>query len=425
MNRIYLVLLAVLFAVVPFTVAAQGVCEVREVSTVVVFGNGINTPEKDAYDLLEVLEKRLEAKLPADKFEGLEFNIAYNRTAGILLDLLEAAKDKYLIDATREIRDFSIAFWRALGYLDILPDWFQEAALESAESLTSASLVNDRDLSNHLALYRSSILEGKTVLLVAHSQGNFFANRAYEILYEGSNPITTQSFGIVSVANPSSFVGGNGPYWTLHEDEVIKSVARWSARFLQPPPLVSNIGNDPNAEHDSLTHGFVTSYLVRGTNSEEKILAGIETSIGMLEIPFPVAEDGIITVTLTWGVEPDVDLHVFEPNGTHVYYANRFGISGFLDVDDVTSFGPEHYFVGCDTLEEGMYRIGVNYFRGFNPEVALVQIQAGFIIRSFETPLETAVGSSGNNSPILVADVIVGINADGVYEFSIMSLGVQ
>lgn len=36
--------------------------------------------------------------------------------------------------------------------------------------------------------------------------------------------------------------------------------------------------------------------------------------------------NGIITAMLTWGSNPDIDLHVFEPNGTHVYYTNFLGI---------------------------------------------------------------------------------------------------
>lgn len=44
---------------------------------------------------------------------------------------------------------------------------------------------------------------------------------------------------------------------------------------------------------------------------------------------------------MTWGESPDVDLHAFEPNGSHVYYDNRVGLSGHLDHHDRDGYGPE------------------------------------------------------------------------------------
>ena len=67
---------------------------------------------------------------------------------------------------------------------------------------------------------------------------------------------------------------------------------------------------------------------------------------------------------MTWGSQPDVDLHVTEPNEFHVFYGSTRGPSGYLDVDDVTGFGPEHFYVSCGTLETGTYAIGVNYYSG-------------------------------------------------------------
>ena len=43
---------------------------------------------------------------------------------------------------------------------------------------------------------------------------------------------------------------------------------------------------------------------------------------------------------MTWDEKPDIDLHIFEPNGIHIYYSNKKGKIGYLDVDDVSSYGP-------------------------------------------------------------------------------------
>jgi uncharacterized protein YfaP (DUF2135 family) len=62
--------------------------------------------------------------------------------------------------------------------------------------------------------------------------------------------------------------------------------------------------------------------------------------------PTRIMGSGPITVTLTWDIQPDIDLHVFEPN-FHVYYSAKNGQNGFLDVDDTNGYGPEHYYTNC------------------------------------------------------------------------------
>jgi hypothetical protein len=116
-----------------------------------------------------------------------------------------------------------------------------------------------------------------------------------------------------------------------------------------------------------------------------------------------------------------VDLHIFEPDGTHVYYFHQVGDSGFLDVDDTTSFGPEHYYVSCGSLVPGVYHVGVNYYSGSAPETARIQIQAGLMVRSFQTFLPFSLGTSGNANPIPVADIIVTGNAATGFGFEILS----
>lgn len=76
---------------------------------------------------------------------------------------------------------------------------------------------------------------------------------------------------------------------------------------------------------------------------------------------------GGVTMKLTWGAAPgDLDAHLYAPDGSHVYYANRGSqISApfaSLDVDDVTSFGPE--VITVSRLMVGTYRYAVNNFDG-------------------------------------------------------------
>ncbi len=386
-------------------------CE-NTANTVIVFGNGIMTTKVDAKHSLEEFKAKLRARLTPEEYSQLEFELAYNHTYGFMSDLYESLRQKLASD------NFAVSFWRWMGGLDILPDSVRDTIEDQVSHFDVSGRVGEADLANHIALYRTSLAEGKKVILVAHSQGIFFANAAYQILYFGDDPIPMNSFGIVSVANPASFVGGNGPYTTLNEDLIIGAIAAVSGYDGMVAPLPPNITNngDGTESGDSLNHSFIDAYLVNGSRSEQQIFDNINSEMASLVSPNQTAQDGVITVTLTWGSQPDVDLHVFEPDGTHVYYANKNGTSGYLDMDDTDGFGPEHYYVGCGTLEVGTYRVGINYYYGTAPTSAIVQIKAGDSIRSYTINLPQAFGSAGNSYPVPVADITV--TGDALHGFS-------
>ncbi|HUT26909.1 MAG TPA: hypothetical protein VMW85_02535 [Methanomassiliicoccales archaeon] len=63
------------------------------------------------------------------------------------------------------------------------------------------------------------------------------------------------------------------------------------------------------------------------------------------------AARGALTVTLSWGQgSSDVDLHVLEPYGRHIYYSNKAPDANapYLDVDNTNGYGPEHYYATDD-----------------------------------------------------------------------------
>lgn len=77
------------------------------------------------------------------------------------------------------------------------------------------------------------------------------------------------------------------------------------------------------------------------------------------------ALSGAPRVTLTWGASPtDVDSHIFAPDGTHVYYGDLGTLEANpyikLDVDDITSYGPE--VMTLTRLMVGTYTYGVHNF---------------------------------------------------------------
>ncbi len=306
----------------------------------------------------------------------------------------------------------------------MMPDVLQDSARELAVRFDFSTQVAPEDLANHVALYRTSIMEGNKVLVVSHSQGNFFANAAHNKLFEGDGAISdTGSFGIVAVATPASFVAGDGPYTTLVEDAVVAAIALATPRGVLPPlfPNITNMLSEAE-ESNFWGHSFLEEYMATDSNTVGKIMDDVVAMVYSLVPPVQQAQSGIITTTLTWGPRTDVDLHAFEPNSSHVYYGNRAGVSGYLDLDDVNGDGPEHYYVSCDTLEFGTYKIGVNYFSGStSPEIAFIQVKAGLSVRNFTVELESSVGRDGNDSPIPVADIIVTGSVEEGYDFSIES----
>ncbi|MBP8270939.1 MAG: hypothetical protein KAX42_03610 [Sphaerotilus sp.] len=134
--------------------------------------------------------------------------------------------------------------------------------------------------------------------------------------------------------------------------------------------------------------------------------SSLTTTMAALTIPNPTSNQGFITATLSWSVpataigkladgndiQNDLDLHVIEPTGTHVYYglaernkgggqtaAARQGDAGYLDKDS-TTVGPEHYYAACDenVLKEGIYKISVAQESVSNPSLTNLTLQVAF-----------------------------------------------
>jgi len=72
---------------------------------------------------------------------------------------------------------------------------------------------------------------------------------------------------------------------------------------------------------------------------------------------------GDVQITLTWDNEADLDLHVIDPLGEEIYYANPTSTSGGeLDVDDTDGFGPENVYWAQGTAPSGVYEVYVHHF---------------------------------------------------------------
>ena len=304
----------------------------------------------------------------------------------------------------------------AAGVIDALYTDISTKAV-AGWSLLLASPPTAIDLSRHRARLDALAIERKKLMLVAHSQGNLFINEAYDYI---APKIGASSVAAAHVAPASSTL--RGPYLLADIDLVINGLR---AQGIGSVPSVNL--NLPVSRADLSGHQLVPTYLDGTRPGRAAVLSMISGGLDGLTTPTgggsAVNNSGFFTVTMTWDGAGDVDLHTFEPSGTHVFYAAKAGISGFLDVDNVISNGPEHYFATCDaaTLQLGTYRIGLNNFARATGRTATVQVSSAQRGELFTKSLGVGAerGSGGDSVPIPVVNVVVSRDTNGVYSAAI------
>jgi hypothetical protein len=109
---------------------------------------------------------------------------------------------------------------------------------------------------------------------------------------------------------------------------------------------------------------------VRGRNS----LGVGPYSNQVLAVVGPTVRLRDLEVTLTWNTLADMDLHIIEPNGTHVSWERRNGVTAFLDRDNTTGFGPEIASVPPGGAPLGVYLVYIVQYRHEIPTVSTVSI---------------------------------------------------
>ena len=107
------------------------------------------------------------------------------------------------------------------------------------------------------------------------------------------------------------------------------------------------------------------------------------------------AGDTSVSIKLSWGDNPsDLDAYLVGPGGVRVYFGAKGSLTAFpfsqLDVDDVSSFGPEVITI-FNFPEAGTYRYSVNNFSGtFAPGItdspARIELNVNGTVTLFTPP---------------------------------------
>lgn len=257
--------------------AQQEIGDCASATAKVFYGNGVLGDWDKAYIRMKELTRAIERDAP-DMIGAnqLCYSLAFNTSSGIFLDVFEAA--------TQDLGISALQFWRIITGIEEMPAQFIDLATQIVSNANESAIASSQDLARHTSQYKNAIDNELKVVLVAHSQGNLFANKAYNQLTDAEK----RSFGLISVATPSNFVADNGPHTTLLEDLVVVAIRTVKFGAGLPLPLLPNRTNLGN--RDLLGHDFFHAYLVSGSNSRAKIVADIGSVLLELEQPGPPAE---------------------------------------------------------------------------------------------------------------------------------------
>lgn len=110
-------------------------------------------------------------------------------------------------------------------------------------------------------------------------------------------------------------------------------------------------------------------------------------------------------VSIEWSDFGDLDLHLFDSAGMHIYFETPTGLFGNLDLDNKDGFGPENFTANLN-IPEGRYFVAVNYFSGTLPlrSEALIIVNLGTPDQavSTATPYTLTVANNDTGYPITV-----------------------
>lgn len=258
-------------------IKSTNVATCKKQNVIVVYGNGMANSESISMNSLDRLQMELEKVRSSNetlKAQNWSYRLSYNEQENVLKQNAELLRQNHNSSGIgKRLQEYN---------KDDPESASNKKTTEIIDKIAESEYKTDQDLATHIGHYKQWIAEGSKVVVVAHSQGNFYANIAYSNLTEEEKA----SFGIVSVANPANFVAGGGPYTTDSGDKMIN----WFVKFgdiITPNknPLPSNIANQSyTGKHDPKGHGFVETYM-NGEQTKLKIINDIMSVVAKLKTP--------------------------------------------------------------------------------------------------------------------------------------------
>ena len=295
MNRLLILIgfLSAIFTSFAVSVSASAAAQscANDLKPAIFHINGINTTEKQAQDnAAALLETTSSRSIPNDVY--LAYNWSYSQylpwMTGGIVDALDATIQGLLSAAQGGLKySFSLVtkalfFWDTTGIADDVNGTLQKTVDNMVTTIMSFTDIKAGNISSIISDINSQTTSATPLLLVPHSQGNFYANAIYNDL------ATNRAVKIVGVATPAPFTAGSGDYVNSRNDRVVTSIVK-TAR-----PWNVDI---PSTDKDAMGHSFTDVYLDPGLAvGRQMILDKIQAALAQL-VP---ASGTPLTITLSW-----------------------------------------------------------------------------------------------------------------------------
>ena len=302
--------------------------------TEVFFINGIFNDKTKAE---KHVEKIAEAYASYKKL-GYRFTLLYNSNMGS--DILEFLKQKIReedpsLNEEKLVR--RILKWMSGDDEEMDPEISAEAIAKSQDKLDSAQTLLEREV-------KASLKEGNRVVLIAHSQGNLFANGILQSISDKYQ----ESIGMIGIASTvstntvliNSVYGKGYPYVTLTDDKVINNLR---GKFTVLPANTSNTSSILNNLKGN--HSFQKAYFKDGLKSREKIDEHMKAYMKGLKYP-EVSMAGVFVEVCdrTWQVRDAI---------TALTGNSDCGEVSRADLESIMTTTMTIAYVGISSLSEG------------------------------------------------------------------------
>ena len=150
-----------------------------------------------------------------------------------------------------------------------------DLAMSAYQKIFDYEAVNDYDLVEMLK-DASEKVKTQKLLLVAHSQGNFYANSFYDSVAGKDGGVPNESIGVYAVATPAGRVAGEGKWLTSDTDKVIVDLV---GLFPFKKIMAPNTSIVLEEDDDNNGHNFSGVYL---KHRGKEIVSVIRDSLGRL-----------------------------------------------------------------------------------------------------------------------------------------------
>ena len=222
---------------------------INEYKSDIYFANGVGAIDYDtSFEQGEVQIKKYK-KANTEFYRNYvgKYDLAYNIGRGI-------------------VRDFAEAWFQ---YIDENPgykvgwDAFKAALSRSIGSVVGGTVelseqfiryLEQNNVDTQVKAYRQSIYDGHKVIVLAHSQGNLFTNRAYNTFANDKDRWMQKYFVTIGLASPSDKKITNSEYYTYDNDpivvlngagEVVRNPKRYYAWVAGPDAIVDSTTTSP------------------------------------------------------------------------------------------------------------------------------------------------------------------------------------